>query len=158
MLYRALGHGQRVGAVQFIKGTRISGEVAFLQKLGLLGQGPLAQVDYFAMATGCSWQRGDWDADKPAADRAWDEAQRMLRDDRLNLVVLDELTFMLQYEYLNIDQVVLALQRRPERQNVVITGRSAQAELIALADTVSEVGNTKHAFKAGLKSQAGIDY
>ncbi|MDH0381727.1 cob(I)yrinic acid a,c-diamide adenosyltransferase [Comamonas aquatica] len=139
MLYRALGHGLRVGVVQFITGTHASGEVTFLQQQGLLGQGARAQVDYHAMATGCSWQR-------------------MLADPSLRLVVLDELTFMLQYGYLALSELLQALERRPAGQSVVITGRSAPAPLLALADTVSEIADTRHAFQAGVKAQAGVDF
>lgn len=158
MLYRALGHGLRAGVVQFITGTHASGEVTFLQQQGLLGQGAMAQVDYHAMATGCSWQRSDWDADLPAANQAWQVAQRMLADPSLRLVVLDELTFMLQYGYLALPHLQQALERRPAGQSVVITGRSAPAPLLALADTVSEIADTRHAFQAGVKAQAGVDF
>ncbi|QTW20536.1 cob(I)yrinic acid a,c-diamide adenosyltransferase [Comamonas kerstersii] len=158
MLYRALGHGMRAGLVQFIKGTHVSGEVTFLQNLGLLGQGPCAQVDYCAMATGCSWNRTDWDADKPAADWAWAQTERMLRDTNLHLVVLDELTFMLQYGYIEMTQVIQALQQRPDGQHVIVTGRAAPQALVDLADTVSDIGNSKHAFQAGVKAQAGVDF
>lgn len=158
MLYRALGHGLRAGVVQFIKGTHATGEVTFLHHLGLVGPGRVPQVQYHAMATGCTWQRSNWDADKPAADIAWQAAQRMLCDDSLHLVVLDELTFMLQYEYLEMAHVLHAIRNRPKGQTVVITGRSAHAQLIALADTVSEIAETKHAFKAGVKAQAGVDF
>lgn len=152
-LYRALGHGHRCGVVQFIKGTQSTGEVIFLQqRLGL------DSVQYHAMATGFTWNTQNWDADKAAADEAWAHAERMLQDDSLNLVLLDELTYMLKYKFLDSEAVVAAIQRRPEHQTVVITGRAAKPELHDLADTVSEIADKKHAFKAGVKAQAGIDF
>jgi len=157
-LYRALGHGQRAGVVQFITGTQANGEVTFLLQQGLLGPGPLARVAYHAMATGCSWNSQGWAADKAAADIAWQAAQRMLADPWCDLVLLDELTFMLEYGYLDAGDVAAAIRARPAAQNVVITGRAAPAALRALADTVSEIADTRHAFRAGIKAQAGLDY
>ena len=157
-LYRALGHGQRAGVVQFITGTQANGEVTFLLQQGLMGPGPLARVAYHAMATGCSWNSQGWAADKAAADIAWQAAQRMLADPWCDLVLLDELTFMLEYGYLDAGDVAAAIRARPAAQNVVITGRAAPAALRALADTVSEIADTRHAFRAGIKAQAGLDY
>ncbi|MFT3757888.1 cob(I)yrinic acid a,c-diamide adenosyltransferase [Thauera sp.] len=152
-LYRALGHGQRAGVVQFIKGTHATGEVIFLQKQGLD-----SAVQYHAMATGFTWNTQNWDADKRAADEAWAQASRMLADPALDLVLLDELTYMLKYNYLDTDQVLAAIRARPPRQTVIVTGRAAKPELAELADTVSEIADRKHAFKAGVKAQAGIDF
>ena len=152
-LYRALGHGHRCGVVQFIKGTQSTGEVIFLQQ-----QMGLDSVQYHAMATGFTWNTQNWDADKAAADEAWAHAQRMLQDESLNLVLLDELTYMLKYRFLDTDAVVAAIQARPAHQTVVVTGRAAKPELHDVADTVSEIGDRKHAFKAGVKAQAGIDF
>ncbi|ENO85839.1 cob(I)yrinic acid a,c-diamide adenosyltransferase [Thauera linaloolentis] len=152
-LYRALGHGQRAGVVQFIKGTHATGEVLFLRKQGLD-----AAVQYHAMATGFTWNTQNWDADKRAADEAWAQAGRMLADPALDLVLLDELTYMLKYNYLDTEQVLAAIRARPPRQTVIVTGRAAKPELAELADTVSEIADRKHAFKAGVKAQAGIDF
>ena len=152
-LYRALGHGQRAGVVQFIKGTQATGEVVFLQQI----TGAQA-VRYHAMATGFTWNTQNWDADKRAADEAWAQAEAMLADPALSLVVLDELTYMLKYNYLDTAEVVRAIQERPPMQTVIVTGRAAKPELVELADTVSEIADRKHAYKAGVKAQAGIDY
>lgn len=158
-LFRALGHGQRVGVVQFISGSQCTGEVTFLQQAGLLGQGGRSPVDYHAMATGLTRHREGWlSADKAAADRAWDQARRMLADASLQLVLLDEITFMLQYGYIAVADVLQAIQGRPPAQTVVITGRGAAPELVALADTVSEIADTRHAFRAGVKAQPGVDF
>ncbi|MFN3988474.1 MAG: cob(I)yrinic acid a,c-diamide adenosyltransferase [Rhodocyclaceae bacterium] len=153
-LFRALGHGQRAGVVQFIKGTQATGEVIFLQQV----VGAQAAVEYHAMATGFTWNTQNWDADKRAADEAWAHASRKLADPALNLVVLDELTYMLKYNYLETAMVLDALRARPAHQSVIVTGRAAKPELVELADTVSEIRDEKHAFKAGVKAQNGIDF
>ncbi|MDP3815645.1 cob(I)yrinic acid a,c-diamide adenosyltransferase [Pseudomonas sp.] len=150
-LYRALGYGHQAGVVQFIKGTQASGEIIYLRQHA-------PQVAYHAMATGFTWDTQNWDADKAAADEAWVHAARMLKDERLNLVLLDELTYMLKYNYLDAAMVIEAIRARPAGQSVLITGRAAKPELIELADTVSEIRDVKHAYKAGVKAQAGIDY
>lgn len=150
-LYRALGYGHQVGVVQFIKGTQSSGEVTYLRQNA-------AQVAYHAMATGFTWDTQNWDADKAAADEAWVHAARMLQDPSLNLVLLDELTYMLKYKYLDADRVIEAIRNRPASQSVIVTGRAAKPELIELADTVSEIRDVKHAYNAGVKAQAGIDF
>ncbi|TWH75964.1 cob(I)alamin adenosyltransferase [Azomonas agilis] len=152
-LYRALGHGQSVGVVQFIKGTQASGEVIFLQQQALT-----STVRYHAMATGFTWDTQNWDEDKRAADEAWTQASQMLKDPNLSLVILDELTYILKYHYLNTAEVLAAIKTRPPMQTVIITGRAAPPELIDQADTVSEIADRKHAFKAGIKAQAGIDF
>jgi len=150
-LFRALGHGHQVGVVQFIKGTQATGEVVYLQQHN-------PQLHYHAMATGFTWDTQNWDADKAAADIAWAHAKAMLQDNRLNLVVLDEITYMLKYNYLDTQEVVDAIRQRPFMQTVIITGRAAKPELVALADTVSEIRDEKHAFHAGVKAQPGIDF
>lgn len=150
-LFRALGHGHRAGVVQFIKGTQPTGEVSFLHRFE-------PGVQYHAMATGFTWNTQDWDADKRAADEAWAHARRMLADPLLDLVVLDELTYMLKFNYLETDAVVEAIRQRPSMQSVILTGRGAKPELIEIADTVSEIHDVKHAFKAGVKAQRGIDF
>lgn len=150
-LYRALGHGHRAGVVQFIKGTQSSGEVIYLQQHA-------PQVDYHAMATGFTWNTQDWDQDKAAADEAWTAAARMLADPALHLVVLDELTYMLKYNYLDLAMVLDAIRARPAHQHVIVTGRAAKPELVELADTVSELRDVKHAYGAGVKAQAGLDF
>lgn len=158
MLYRSLGHGMRCGLVQFIKGNHITGEVTFLQHLGLLGSGVTAQVDYCAMSTGVIWENHDWNSHKPAADAAWQQALRMLSDPSLHMVVLDELMPMLAYGYLSTAQVLDALAQRLPEQTVVMTGRRAPQTLLDVADTVSDIAEVKHVFKAGVKARAGVDF
>ena len=159
-LYRALGHGQRAGVVQFIKGTHATGEVMFLQQLqaAAVDAAAVPGVRYHAMATGFTWNTQNWDADKRAADEAWAEAAAMLADPALDLVVLDELTYMLKYNYLDTAVVLDTIRARPPMQSVIVTGRAARPELVEMADTVSELRDVKHAFKAGVKARNGVDF
>ncbi len=149
--FRALGHGMRVGIIQFIKGTQATGEVIYLTQ-----QHP--QMAYHAMATGFTWDTQDWNKDKAAADETWLYAKRMLSDPGIQLVVLDELTYMLTYEYLSTADVIEAIRQRPPRQNVIVTGRDAKPELVSIADTVSEIAAVRHAFEDGVKAQPGLDF
>jgi cob(I)alamin adenosyltransferase len=150
-LLRALGHGQRVGLVQFIKGTTATGEVTFLEQFG-------QNVRYHAMATGFTWESANREADRLAAEAAWAEAREMLRDDGLGLVVLDEITYMLKYRFLDAGEVAAAIAARPREQSVVATGRAAPPALLEIADTVSEIRDVRHAFRAGVKARAGVDF
>jgi len=149
MVARALGHGQQVGVVQFIKGAFSTGEEAFFRRQ--------EGVRYHVMGEGFTWETQDRDRDVQAAEAAFAIASELMSDPEINLVVLDELNIALKYHYLTLDMVVAALEARPAHQNVVITGRGAPAELIELADTVTEMGDVKHAFRAGIKAQPGIE-
>lgn len=150
MLARALGHGMKVGVVQFIKGAFSTGEEAFFRNL--------PNVDYHVMGQGYTWDTQDRERDVEAANAAWAEAKRMLQDESYHLVLLDELNIALRYEYLDLDQVLDDLQDRPAMQHAVVTGRYAPQQLIDLADTVTEMKVVKHAFKdQGIKAQKGIE-
>ncbi|EPC00537.1 cob(I)alamin adenolsyltransferase/cobinamide ATP-dependent adenolsyltransferase [Litchfieldella anticariensis FP35 = DSM 16096] len=150
MLARALGHGMKVGVVQFIKGKFRTGEEAFFRRL--------PEVDYHVMGEGYTWDTQDRERDIEAAEAAWKEARRMLDDESYDLVLFDELNIALRYEYLDLDQVLDDLEARPEMQHVVITGRYAPQALIDIADTVTEMDVVKHAFKEqGIKAQKGIE-
>lgn len=151
MVMRALGYGHKVGVVQFIKGQQLSGEELYLRD-----QCP--QVTFYQMGTGFTWNTQDRTADIEAAERTWAQAEPMLKDDSYDLVVLDELTYMLAYSYLDEDMVLNALRNRPVEQSVVVTGRGGGSALQTIMDTVSEVKETKHAFKAGIKARKGVDY
>ncbi|WP_312315176.1 cob(I)yrinic acid a,c-diamide adenosyltransferase [Atlantibacter sp.] len=146
---RAVGHGKKAGVVQFIKGTWPNGERNLLEPHG---------VEFQAMATGFTWETQNRESDTAACLDAWQHAERMLRDSSLDLVVLDELTYMVAYDYLPLEVVVNTLQGRPEHQTVIITGRGCHRDLLEMADTVSELRPVKHAFDAGVKAQMGIDY
>lgn len=151
MVMRALGYGYKVGVVQFIKGAQLSGEEIYLRD-----QCP--QVDFHQMGTGFTWNTQDRDSDIAAAEETWAKVEPMLKDDSYHLVILDELTYMIAYQYLDEEKVLAALENRPENQSVVVTGRGGGSALQELADTVSEIKEIKHAFKAGVKARKGVDY
>ena len=150
MLARSVGHGLRCGVVQFIKGQWECGEHL------LFASHPL--VEFHVMNTGFTWETQDREADIAAAEKTWAHAEALLKNPQVQVVVLDELTYMLTYGYLDSNRVLDALKNRPADQHVIVTGRSANQSLIDLADTVSEVTDVKHAFNAGIKVQKGIDY
>jgi cob(I)alamin adenosyltransferase len=151
MVMRALGYGYKVGVVQFIKGQMLSGEEIYLKE-----QCP--QVDFYQMGTGFTWDTQDKSGDIAAAERTWAVVEPMLKDESYHLVVLDELTYMLGYKYLPEAMVLAAIENRPANQSVVITGRGGGSALQNLADTVSEIKEVKHAFKAGVAARKGVDF
>ena len=151
MVVRAMGYGQRVGIVQFIKGEQLSGEELFARE-------HLPDSDFYQMGTGFTWDTQNRQNDIEAAERTWAIAARMLRDPGYDLVVLDEITYMLAFDYLDEAHVIKTIEERPEDQSVVITGRGGGSGLQALADTVSEIKEIKHAFRAGIKARKGVDY
>jgi len=149
MVARALGHGYKVGVIQFIKGSFSTGEETFFRQFD--------DVDYHVMGEGFTWETQDRDRDVAAAEVAFAEAERMLSDPSYHLVVMDELNIVLHKEYLPMERVMKALADRPEMQHVVITGRYAPEELTEVADTVSHVKMVKHAFKEGVRAQTGVE-
>ncbi|MGV6808757.1 MAG: cob(I)yrinic acid a,c-diamide adenosyltransferase [bacterium] len=149
MVARALGHGMRVGVAQFIKSRTDTGEEAFFSRQD--------HVSWHVLGDGFLWDTQDRSQDIATAQKGWQIALAMLNDPRYDLVVLDELTYLLSYRYLSQDEVLTALTQRPAQQHVVVTGRAASDELIALADTVSEIADRKHAYRAGIQAQKGID-
>jgi cob(I)alamin adenosyltransferase len=151
MLARSLGHGFRCGVVQFIKGSFSTGEEAFFRRF----EGD--ELDYHVMGEGYTWETQDRERDIAAAMAAWGIAERMLGDDAYDYVLLDELNIALVKGYIPLDRVIAALLARPGRQHVAITGRGAPDDLVAIADTVTEMRVVKHAFQAGIKAQKGIE-
>jgi cob(I)alamin adenosyltransferase len=151
MVMRALGYSHKVGVVQFIKGEQLSGEEIYLKE-----QCP--QVAFYQMGTGFTWDTQDRSGDIVAAIRTWAVAKEMLADDSFDLVVLDELTYMIAFDYLPEDEIVHAINERPTHQSVVVTGRGGGTALQEIMDTVSEVREIKHAFKAGIMARKGVDY
>jgi len=150
MVARALGHGMKVGVVQFIKGRDTTGEENFFRRF--------AEVDYQIMGEGFTWETQDRQRDIEAANAAWQKVRAMLNDPDYELILLDELNIALKYQYIDINEVIHDLQNRPPMQHVIITGRAARAELIEIADTVTEMKEIKHAFKNGIRMQKGIEY
>ncbi|HHO70203.1 MAG TPA: cob(I)yrinic acid a,c-diamide adenosyltransferase [Halothiobacillus sp.] len=149
MVARALGHGLKVGVCQFIKSRRDTGEEAFFQHQ--------PNVDWHVLGDGFTWDTQDRNQDIASAERGWAVAEAMLADPSYNLVVLDELTYLLSYGYLDSNRVLDTIAGRPPMQHVVVTGRGASKRLIEMADTVTEMRDIKHAYRAGVKAQAGID-
>jgi cob(I)alamin adenosyltransferase len=148
---RCLGHGLKLGVVQFVKGRRETGERDFLSRFPEL-------VQVKVMGEGFTWETQDRERDIAAARAAWDEARLMLADPALHLVILDELNIVLRKDYLPIAEVVEGLQARRDGLHVVVTGRNAKPELLAAADLVTEMTLVKHPFRAGVKAQLGIEY
>ncbi|AKA37198.1 cob(I)yrinic acid a,c-diamide adenosyltransferase [Yersinia ruckeri] len=146
---RAVGHGKHAGVIQFIKGEWPNGERNLLEPHG---------VEFQVMATGFTWDTQNKATDTAACQEVWQHGLRMLADPGLDLVVMDELTYMVSYGYLTPEEVIAALNARPEHQTVIITGRGCHRDLLALADTVSELRPVKHAFDSGIKAQQGIDW
>ncbi|ROR14878.1 cob(I)yrinic acid a,c-diamide adenosyltransferase [Erwinia sp. JUb26] len=146
---RAVGHRKRVGVIQFIKGEWPNGERNLLEPHG---------VEFQVMATGFTWDTQNRATDTEACLKVWQHGKRMLQDVTLDLVVLDELTYMVSFDYLPLQEVIDALRQRPAHQSVIITGRGCHRELLDLADTVSEMRPVKHAFDAGIQAQQGIDW
>ena len=149
MICRALGYDMKVALVRFLKGEQQTGEDLFLDNN--------QNVVSAHMESGFTWNTQDQELDKKRASETWLEAEKFLADPLINLVVLDEITYMINYKYLDETSILKALTNRPEGQHVVITGRSASAGIIAASDTVSEVKDIKHAFRANVRAQKGID-
>ena len=150
MLARAMGHGMQCGVVQFIKGRNSTGEEIFFRRFP-------EQVRYHVMGEGFTWDTQDKERDIAKAREAWQQAERFLRDDSIGLVVLDELNIVLRLKYLELEEILPALQNRPRMQHVVITGRGALPGLIDIADTVTDMTEVRHAFKSGVRAQKGIE-
>ena len=148
---RMLGYGRRVGVVQFIKGAWRSGEKDALSAFG-------DKVAWHTMGEGFTWETQDLKRDLAAAERAWAKALELMTDPGFGLVILDELNIALRYDYLDLDAVVAALKTRRDGLHVVVTGRNAKPALIEAADLVTEMGQVKHHFAAGVKAQQGIEY
>lgn len=151
MVMRALGYGQKVGVIQFIKGVQKSGEELLLEQR-------FPEVEFHQMGTGFTWDTQNHEADARAARETWAHAERMLGDPSFDLVLLDELTYMLAFRFLEEDVVIRALKARPEPQSVIVTGRGGGSALRELADTVAEVRNVKHAYESGVKARQGVDW
>lgn len=149
MAARALGHGMKVGIVQFIKGSFSTGEEPFFRQFD--------DVDYSVMGEGFTWETQDREGDIKTAEAAWQKAADLLADEQVDMVILDELNIVVKYGYLSIDKVLESLDKRPFMQHVIITGRGADQKLIDCADTVTEMRDIKHAFRAGVKAQKGVE-
>jgi cob(I)alamin adenosyltransferase len=151
LILRALGHGFRVGVVQFVKGPWMSGEREALKRFPDL-------VEIHAMGEGFTWETQDRERDIRSARAAWTKAREMIADPALRIVLLDELNIVLRYDYLPLDEVLGALTARPADKHVIVTGRNAKPELVEAADLVTEMTLVKHPFRAGVKAQQGVEF
>ncbi|MBP0577760.1 cob(I)yrinic acid a,c-diamide adenosyltransferase [Labrys sp. LIt4] len=151
LIMRALGHGWRIGVVQFIKGAWSTGERKALERFDDL-------VTWKSMGEGFTWETQDRERDVAAAGRAWEAAKAMLADPAIRLLVLDEINIALRYDYLDLTEVVETLKARRPDLHVVVTGRNAKPEMIEAADLVTEMTLVKHHFAAGVKAQHGIEF
>lgn len=148
-IIRALGHDQQCFVAQFIKGKWEGGERELLSRLSV----PMA-----VMETGFTWESENKEEDIQAAKQVWQICKKKLADPDMDLILLDEITYMITYKYLELQEILEALKNRPPEQSVIITGRGCHRAIKELADTVSEVRNVKHAFKQGIKARKGLDY
>jgi cob(I)alamin adenosyltransferase len=151
MVFRCIGHGFKVGVIQFVKGAWGTGERSVLEKFPDL-------VTIKAMGEGFTWETQDIERDIVHARAGWEEAKRLIADPSYKMVMLDELNIVLRYDYLPLAEVLDVLRSRPMDKHIVITGRNAKDELIELADLVTEMEMVKHPFRSGVKAQAGIEF
>lgn len=150
LLARALGHGMKAVVVQFIKSRSDTGEEAFFKQS--------ANVTWHVMGDGFTWETQNAEQDKQTAQAAWALVKQALQDHTVDLIILDEFTYALKYQWLALDEVINAIQGRPKMQHLVVTGRGAPAGLIEVADTVSEIALVKHAFQNGVQAMPGIEF
>jgi len=151
LVVRAMGHGMKVGVVQFIKGAMSTGEKAIFDAFP-------DQCEFRPMGEGFTWDTQDRARDTAVAREAWDEVKRMIADPAYDMVLADELNIVLRYDYLPLDEVLAVLTARPEMKHVIVTGRNAPDALIGAADLVTEMTLVKHPFRGGVKAQAGIEF
>lgn len=146
---RAVGHGYKAAVAQFIKGLWECGERNLLEAQG---------VPFSVMETGFTWDTQDRETDIQAAEKVWKDVKLYLKNPEYHVVLLDELTYMLSFDYLDKEEVLNAIKNRPENQTVIVTGRGAISELREMADTVSVIKDEKHAYTAGIKARQGVDW
>ncbi|ABS14594.1 MULTISPECIES: cob(I)yrinic acid a,c-diamide adenosyltransferase [Brucella/Ochrobactrum group] len=151
MVFRALGHGMKIGVVQFVKGSWDTGERWVLEKFP-------EQVTISALGEGFTWETQDRTRDIAMARGAWEQAKAMILDESYDMVLCDELNIVLRYDYLPVEEVIEVLEAKPEMKHVIITGRNAKDELIEAADLVTEMEMIKHPFRSGVKAQKGIEF
>lgn len=151
MVVRAIGHGKKVGVVQFVKGAMATGEKAVFDAFP-------DRIEFKPMGEGFTWDTQDRARDIAVARTAWDEVKRMIADPAYHMVLADELNIILRYDYLPLDEVLTVLTERPAGKHVIVTGRNAPEALIEAADLVTEMTLVKHPFRSGVKAQPGIEF
>ena len=150
LVFRALGRGKKVAVVQFIKGKWETGERIFAETL--------PQLTFHVMGLGFTWESDDLSRDKQAASEAWEMAKKYIQEGQYDIVVLDELTYVIHYNFVTLEEILLVLKNRPAHVHIVVTGRKASPELIAEADLVSEMHSLKHPYEKGIPAEKGIDF
>jgi cob(I)alamin adenosyltransferase len=151
MVMRAIGHGMKVGVVQFVKGAWNTGERIVLEKFPEL-------CTIKVMGQGFTWETQDRQRDISHARAGWEEAKRMIGDPAYRMVLLDELNIVLRYDYLPLEEIIDVLRNKPADKHVIVTGRNASERMIEIADLVTEMELIKHPFRSGVKAQAGIEF
>ncbi|HUG08281.1 MAG TPA: cob(I)yrinic acid a,c-diamide adenosyltransferase [Acidimicrobiia bacterium] len=147
---RAVARGWKVAVIQFLKsGDWNVGEEKTAREIG---------VDWWTMGDGFTWDSKDMDESEAIATAGWAHAEEIIASGEYELVVLDEVTYPINWGWIALDDVVESLQERPEKVNVILTGRDAPEELVDIADTVTEMRKVKHAYDAGIMARRGIDY
>mgnify|MGYP000241714000 CR=1 FL=1 len=147
---RCVGHGKKAAVIQFVKGRTETGEFKLFRDHEL--------IDWHVMGHGFTWETQDKEQDIAAAEKAWSIAEKLLQDDSYEMLVFDEMSYMFKYKYLELAPIIEALSKRPKNQNVMITGRVMPDDLEEIADTISSIRDERHAFRLGVKAQAGIEY
>jgi cob(I)alamin adenosyltransferase len=150
IVFRALGRGLKVAMVQFIKGKWKTGEGSFAETL--------PQLTFLIMGRGFTWESDDISRDKEAARQAWQKSAELIRAGEHSIVLLDELTYVINYDFVSLEEILGVLRARPPHVHVVVTGRNAPDELVAMADLVTEMKSIKHPFEKGIPAQPGIDF
>ncbi len=150
MVARALGHDMRVGVVQFIKGAYSTGEESFFRRFP-------DEVEYHVMGDGFTWDTQNLEQDIASAEAGWEVCKKLLQDPSIDVVLFDELNIVLKMKYLDSEQILADIANRPNMQHVIITGRGAPDTVIEASDTVSRIDDVKHAFRAGIQAQKGIE-
>ncbi|GEO36591.1 cob(I)alamin adenolsyltransferase/cobinamide ATP-dependent adenolsyltransferase [Skermanella aerolata] len=151
MVMRAIGHGFKIGIVQFVKGKWETGERVVLERFA-------DQVTINTMGEGFTWETQSRERDIAAARAAWTQAVSLIRNPEIKMVLLDELNIVLRYDYLPLEEVLEVLRDKPEDKHVIVTGRNAKDELLEIADLVTEMTMVKHPFRDGVKAQAGVEF
>jgi cob(I)alamin adenosyltransferase len=150
IVFRALGRGLKVAVVQFIKGKWKTGERTYAESL--------PDLTFLVMGRGFTWESDDLSRDKEAARKAWEESSALIRAGEHAIVVLDELTYVINYDFVPLSEVLTVLRERPPHVHVVVTGRNAPDEMVEMADLVTEMKSIKHPFEKGIAAQPGIDF
>lgn len=150
MVARSLGHNMKVGVVQFIKGAFSTGEETFFRRFP-------NDVEYHVMGDGFTWDTQNLEQDIASAEAGWAVCKKLLQDPTVHVILLDELNIVLKMNYLNTEMVLKDIASRPAMQHVIVTGRGAPDAVLDAADTVSKIDDVKHAFRAGIKAQKGIE-